>query len=366
MTHPTLLAHVVSQFASRRWEDVATEALLYLLKRPGVDRAFANALEPAQVVLPERLSWRTQALDADDPSRPDLVGNDERDRHVIIVESKFWAGLTENQPSTYLQRQQRQFQNDDVRTALVFLCPERRVDSLAAELEHRLKQAPTARGGLTVFADQGSTVVLVSWGRLLAALDGVLSQADDRDGLADLAQLRGLCDRADAEAMLPLEAHDVDGEHARRYVQFCDVVDAVTDRLKKEHLLDTKGLKATATKSWYARYVRSETGHVFRIYVNAKAWGHTYPSPWWLRFWSGGDAILQPLLQLRSDGVLPYVEVGESGNVLAALRPPLHVEYERIVEMLTEQIRRVCQVLPAASAAAVPADALEDGPTPEE
>ncbi len=46
MSGQTLLAHVVAQFASRRWEDIATEALLYLLRRPGAEDAVRDVLAP--------------------------------------------------------------------------------------------------------------------------------------------------------------------------------------------------------------------------------------------------------------------------------------------------------------------------------
>ena len=94
MTQPTLLAHVVAQFASRRWEDVATEVLHYLLGRPATASVFSDLLRPVRPGLPTALAWHTQALDPDDPSRPDLVGNDRQGRHMIVVESKYWAALT--------------------------------------------------------------------------------------------------------------------------------------------------------------------------------------------------------------------------------------------------------------------------------
>ena len=366
MPDSTLLAHVVAQFASRRWEDVATEALHYLLKRPGTDRVVSALMEPAQVTLPAGLAWRTQALDADDPSRPDLVGNDRAQRHVVIVEAKFWAALTANQPRTYLERQDRQFGEALTPRALIFLCPARRLDSLAAELEQRMGSRSEQRGALTVIPHPGSRVVLLSWGRLLTALESSLGEIGDRAGLADLEQLRGLVDRADSEAMLPLGPDDVASEHGRRYVQFCDIVDAVTDRLKKEKLVDTKALKASATKSWYGRYVRSQSGHVFRIYVDSAGWGSRFPSPWWVRFWHAGEPLAQALKQLKQEGVLAHVEEDEAQTLRVALAPPLHVERERIIELLTEQVRRVCLVLPQAERPMVPRDAVEGGPEPED
>jgi hypothetical protein len=95
VTSQTLLAHVVSRFAPRQWENIATESLRYLLARPAGQPAVQALLAPLGFD-PGHLTWHSQASVADDPSIPDLVGNDAEGRHVLIVEGKFWASLTEN------------------------------------------------------------------------------------------------------------------------------------------------------------------------------------------------------------------------------------------------------------------------------
>jgi hypothetical protein len=81
-------------------------------------------------------SWRSQASSADDSSIPDLVA-EVGGRQKLIIEAKFWASLTENQPLGYLDRQSRQFGADEDRL-LVFLAPTRRRHLLTAELEQRM------------------------------------------------------------------------------------------------------------------------------------------------------------------------------------------------------------------------------------
>ena len=36
--------------------------------------------------------------------RPDLAGVDREGRECVLIEAKFWAGLTSNQPVAYLKR----------------------------------------------------------------------------------------------------------------------------------------------------------------------------------------------------------------------------------------------------------------------
>ena len=55
----------------------------------------ANLGEIAQV--------RTQAT-GEEGERPDLAGFDRNGRERVLVEAKFWAGLTDNQPIAYLER----------------------------------------------------------------------------------------------------------------------------------------------------------------------------------------------------------------------------------------------------------------------
>jgi hypothetical protein len=377
MPSQTLLSHIVSRFAPRQWENVATEALHYLLQRPGADQAIRDVLAPSGFELPDALHWRTQAGAVEDSSIPDLVGDDRQGRHRVIIESKFWAGLTDNQPAGYLARQANQFADDEAtQRILVFLAPARRLDLLAAEVRE-LVPIPTSQPGIhgaPMRASQGTVVVsssplqgviVLSWSVLLAALEVRFKSTQDEDSGRDLEQLRGLCDRADNQAILPIGPQEVGADRGRRHYEYCDIVDRIVDRLVAEKIVDTKRLKATGAKGWYGRYVRSSSGHVLRLYVSAWRWGHLYPSPWWLRFWGASDALRRAVQPLHTDGTLPYLEMDE-GHLYAALRPPVGIEGERIIAELSSAVARVCAALPRSREAQVPAEAIGDPTTAEE
>jgi len=358
MPSQTLLAHVVAQFASRQWENVATEALHFLLQRPGADSAVRDVLAPAGFQVPVGLTWRTQASDLSDTSRPDLVADDAQGRHVVIIEAKFWAGLTANQPNGYLGRQARQFSGGTSGAVLVFLAPQQRLDTLAAELQMRLGVPTEMRGGLPVLVRDDQPVVLVSWAQVLNALEVSLASRNDHEAVRDLAQLRGLCDRADAEAVLPLDEADVDAERGRRYYQYCDLVDRVADRLVRSGTVDTKRLKATGAKGWYGRYLRASNGQVFLLYVSAYRWANSHPTPWWIRLWRATEDLVVAVRELQAAGVALVQEDG--GNLYVGLKAPLHVEDERIVASLTEVVQLVCRALPAEAVVDTPPEAVED------
>ena len=85
-------------------ENLATEALLFILKRykeawPALHRNFLRT----GVRLPIDVVFRSQH-GGEDQSQPDLIGTDKDGDIVIIIEAKFWSGLTPKQPITYLRR----------------------------------------------------------------------------------------------------------------------------------------------------------------------------------------------------------------------------------------------------------------------
>ncbi len=93
MQHDSLFGHLASRFSGQT-ENIATEALNYIINRSSVARrAFLQFAAQADVELPDTLRFQTQAV-GDDNAIPDLVGMDSESRQVLLVEAKFWAGLT--------------------------------------------------------------------------------------------------------------------------------------------------------------------------------------------------------------------------------------------------------------------------------
>ncbi len=276
----TLFGHLALRFAESP-ENLATEALLFLLSvSPAARRGFAAAFRPAAVELPE-LRFVSQST-GKDGERPDLVGIDVAGSERVVVEAKFWAALTDNQPATYLGRLA-------VGGLLAFVAPEIRGDVLWRELRercaavgHTLRDPRAAEPGLWVGgASGGPELVLISWRRLLASVRAELEATGERDRVADLAQLDGLCERMDTEAFLPVTRSELSSPVYRRVLEFSDLVDAVIEQLVADRLLLQKGTRLTAGKGYYLRYCKTERGWSGSLRLDVNRWVQSGSFPIW-------------------------------------------------------------------------------------
>ena len=127
----TLFAHIAPRLTNRI-EDVAVEALGYILSQ---SEAAREALEEtlrlggAQVCSIARV--QTQVT-GEKGERPDLIGFDDIWVKQVLIEAKFWAPLTKNQPNQYLK--QLLGDRQDGPAALLFVAPKARLESLWPEL----------------------------------------------------------------------------------------------------------------------------------------------------------------------------------------------------------------------------------------
>jgi hypothetical protein len=97
----TVFSHIVQKRFSQMNEDVATDALAFILNSS--ETARNGMLKLLRGIVPILPALRFQSQQTEGSIRPDLWGFDETEPHVYI-ENKFWAGLTDNQPISYLRQ----------------------------------------------------------------------------------------------------------------------------------------------------------------------------------------------------------------------------------------------------------------------
>ena len=124
----TLFAQILPIFTNQT-ERVATEALRYILQQSEPARnALERTLLTAGVEVGSLTRFQTEAS-GDEGERVDLVCYDERGTKRVLIEAKFWAGLTDNQPNTYLAGLP-----EEGHSALLFVAPAQRMETLWPEL----------------------------------------------------------------------------------------------------------------------------------------------------------------------------------------------------------------------------------------
>lgn len=130
----TVFSYIIQKRFSQVNEDVATDALAFILRSSESARTgMMKLLRGISADIPG-LHFRTQQTEGS--IRLDMWGIDEIEPRVF-VENKFWAGLTDNQPIAYLKQLAKYTQP----TILLLVVPEAREQTVWRELIRRLEGA---------------------------------------------------------------------------------------------------------------------------------------------------------------------------------------------------------------------------------
>lgn len=230
----SLLAHIASSFISQ-YENVANSSVAYLLNTyPPARAALGRMVQRAD--MPFRY---VTELGTGENGRPDVTGINEAGDKLVIIEGKFWANLTPNQPANYLSELAPEGK-------LVFLAPERRRLSLSIELERRQGHK-----------ELSTQVLVFSWNQFIDAIESENARNPQFALASDLVQLKALCDRMDVEGMPPLSQSDLDPMNGRIAYQMADLLDECRELLRQWEPVDLKAVRATAWKLGYGFYFRA-------------------------------------------------------------------------------------------------------------
>ena len=350
----SLLAHLSSRFRVGT-EDLAVEALGHILSTSEAAREGLLGLLRSGGAKVEGLSRvRTQVV-GDKRERPDLVGWDDDGDKRLLVEAKFWAGLTDNQPNGYLKRLRRG-------GVLLFVAPEARLDTLWQELERRVKKkgrfewAANADNGRS--ADVGGRrLTLTSWRTLLEAAGQCASAAGDTAATTSIGQLNGLCERQDEAAFVPLKREELGPELARRLVHLNRTIDRVVVKANQEGIVSTEGIGRKLARDGYGRWLElgiQEEGSWMNgkpaaacLCLHYTAWSQYRETPVWLQLdeWKGALPLKKVRKRLRDE-----IVVGRDGTAFVPIHLPTGVELDQVVDAVVNRLRelahRVAGVVP--------------------
>ncbi len=237
----TVFSHIIQERLSQESENVATSALSFILASS--EAARNGMMKLLRGVVPEmpRLWFRTQQTE--DNNRPDMWGNDDEAKPHVFVENKFWAGLTDKQPVSYLRILAKQTHP----TILLVVVPEAREQTVWGELKRRVEEAGIsateleATAGIvrSITTGDGPILALTSWTKLLSVLDHEVS--DDKSAKSDLLQLKALCEAVESTAFTPFSSEQISDQQTPRLVlQLTSLVQEATSLAFNEGAL-TKG-----------------------------------------------------------------------------------------------------------------------------
>jgi hypothetical protein len=253
----SLLSHIASNFISE-YENVANSSITYLLnKYPASREVLKNILQIDDVP-----SYFVTELATKSNGRPDVTGLDKNGNKQIIIEGKFWANLTDNQPVNYLKELPENGR-------LLFLLPEKRKISLDVEIKKRLN-------------GNDKKIYIFSWNEFLDLVEVENNKNHNQALISDITQLKELCSKMDEEGMPPLSQSDLDPMNGRIAYQFASLIDECKPILKEWEETDFKKLTASSSTGWNGFYFRAfDFG--CQLYFSSYKWFSTNTStPIWL------------------------------------------------------------------------------------
>ena len=276
----SVLAYIVSRNLPP--EPAATQALAYILGHPKACDALVGLLgESYRDLTP----CRVEAEAMHNGARPDLTVCDSTGTPRIFVENKFWAGLTDAQPVTYLNGLPT-----NVPAALLFVVPEERLSNIWHELKARCTAAdvrlapdfvrpPSMVSAVVAVVDDNRKLAVTSWKRVLDSIEHACP-----DIRPDVQQLRGLTERMDSEAFLPVRPDELtDGNIPRRMMNYADLVESVVAELKDRGIADTESLKTSHSYYTTGRYLRMPRRFGLWLGVEFEVWRDAGITPlWWM------------------------------------------------------------------------------------
>lgn len=331
-------------------ENVATEALAYILRKSERARAALGQyfVSMGAAATPD-LDYQTQAA-VDEEGTPDLVGHDAQGEVRVVLEAKFWAGLTAHQPVSYLARLARD-------SVLAFVVPSRRVDLLWGELLTRLRaanvacieRASTGPYRAAALAD-GKHVLLFNWGSMLAVLQDRLLLDGDQARTEDVRQLQGLCVGMAEAGFPPLGDSELTSGLWRRIAHLANLVPAVVTLLEERGVASSAGSRVSSGPGWTSQKIRIR-GFDVHLTFDTDACGRFLPTPFWLQLPAAARQHVTALALERPPRLIAHPW---GGYPYVALRTPVGVERDEVISALARECEAIAAMFPMPAGVPVP------------
>ncbi len=324
-------------------EDIASESLTYILKKSDSARKTINQIVNIETGLNfSDLSYSTQNA-GKNLERPDISGKNKEGNEVLLIEAKFWASLTDNQPIGYINR----LRND---TILIFLVPTLRVRTVFEEVLVRIKEKysnikiDTENYKIEICADN-KHIVIKSWNGILNGIKSRLVQENNQNLISDIDQIIGLVDTIDRNSFLPITSDDLSPSIPKRINSYFDIVDKVVDNLINinEKINNYRLLKGNL-KNGYKKYFRFENFGFGMSYL-PELWEKYADTPFWLsiaeekKTWETTEKLKNKCEQLAFELNIKFVN--NNKEIFLSLKPELYETEDIVIKDLAKQIEKI-------------------------
>ncbi len=360
----TVFSHIIQKRFSQVNEDVATDALAYVLESSEAARSGMTKL--LRGILPDLPPLRFKTQQTEGAIRPDMWGFADTEPRVF-VENKFWAGLTDNQPVSYL----KQLASYPQSTVLLVVAPAAREQTLWRELSHRLLEAgisiserdAPAGVAYSVATQLGPMLAITSWTNVLSILEH--EAVDDPGARGDLVQLRSLCEAADNDAFSPVSMEELSDQRTPALLlQLSSIVQDAIGRAVTKGILHLKGTMPQASAERIGRYSYFGENHHAGAWlgIHFRLWKKHGTTPLWAVLtdsdWQNADnvqAMLEPWI--TRNNILAIKD--DDGSYVVALDIPTGEEKEAVVHAIVARLQKISDLLS-------PQDTPDDGESSNE
>jgi len=282
-----LLADLVSSFPGKT-EDIATEALCHIFRNSvACMKALNDVVKSGVRGVSAISSVKTQVIGADG-TRPDLVCCDQTGQERVLIEVKFWAPLTANQPNGYIERLAQ-----DGPAVLMFLVPDDRVRYLWPQLRERVREHKHVKEidgerRCVRIGDTQRHLMVVTWEGMLDAMAARSGDSNEPGARTQIRQLRSLAQQAGVQGPVPIPSGTESVMSEQRLHQYRSLVDSATEEGIKQGWADRKGLHRAGKSYGYGRYI-SLCSNVVWFGINKDLFETTGTTPLWVSRWGGLD-----------------------------------------------------------------------------
>jgi hypothetical protein len=258
-------------------ENIATEAFNFILDTsPESRKAFLDFISTKyDIELPADINFKTQQSEITEKGRPDIIGTTFENKRAIVVEVKFWAGLTENQPINYMD-----YLPSDSKGILLFISPHQRLVTLWRELNRRCKDKNISvleQSEFSGIIDGNKILALSSWRTILGRMIVGVEDSGNSKSLSDLRQLYDFTEYMDTSGFLPLHDEELSESIPKRTRQFAELVDGIAEKAMQN------GASVNSSKhyGWYGKVLKKDGVELFYTY-DESLWATFAATPLWI------------------------------------------------------------------------------------